>query len=68
MKSMDSRLLAATRNNAEWCDLVSPSDGATTRFDGGAWTSGSRTPPYDPDAVTPVPAIRAASSPGVDGG
>jgi hypothetical protein len=42
-------------NNAEWCDLVCGTHGAQTRFDEGAWTSRTRTPPGYPDAVTLVP-------------
>jgi hypothetical protein len=45
----------AARNNAEWCDIVCRSHGATTRFDADAWTSSRRTPPYYPDAVTLIP-------------
>jgi hypothetical protein len=45
----------AAANNAEWCDLVCGTHGAQTRFDEGAWTSRTRTPPGYPDAVTLVP-------------
>jgi hypothetical protein len=44
----------AAVNNAEWCDLVSGTHGAQTRFDEDAWTSRTRTPPGYPDAVTLV--------------
>lgn len=45
----------AAMNNAEWCDVVCRSHGVATRFDAGAWTGGTRTPRYYPDAVTLVP-------------
>ena len=45
----------AAANNAGWCDVVSRSHGCETKFDGDAWTSRTRTPPYYPDAVTLVP-------------
>lgn len=51
---MDRWRALAAANNAEWCDLVSRSHGALTRFDDDAWTSRTRTPPYFPDAVTLV--------------
>ena len=46
---------AAAVNNAEWCDLVCRSHGASTRLDGDAWTSETRTPAFYPDAVTLAP-------------
>ena len=49
---MGSWTAAAVRNNAEWCDLVCRTHGATTSFDAAAWTSATRTPLYYPDAVT----------------
>ena len=52
---MDRWRTDAARNNAEWCDIVCRSHGGTTRFDDDAWTSGRRTPPYYPDAVTLTP-------------
>jgi len=52
---MDDWRAIAALNNAEWCDVVCRSHGARTRFDGDAWTSPTRTPPYYPDAVTLVP-------------
>ena len=48
-------LQAAVANNARWCDLVARSHGLQTRSDQQAWTCGSRTPPFYPDAVTLVP-------------
>lgn len=48
---------AAASNNAQWCDIVCRSHGAESRFDGDAWTSSTRTPPYYPDAVTLVPGV-----------
>ena len=52
---VDSWQTVAARNNAEWCDVVVRSHASPTRFDDDAWTSGTRTPPYYPDAVTLVP-------------
>ena len=49
---MGSWTAAAARNNAEWCDLVCRTHGATTYVDAAAWTSATRTPLYYPDAVT----------------
>jgi hypothetical protein len=43
---------ASARNNAEWCDVVCRAHGLTPRFEADAWTSGRRTPPAFPDAVT----------------
>lgn len=43
---------AAARNNAEWCDALCRTHGASTTFDNVAWTSRTRTPPFYPDAVT----------------
>jgi hypothetical protein len=40
-------LLAAVRNNAEWCDSVAPGT-----FGAAAWYSARRTPVYYPDAIT----------------
>jgi hypothetical protein len=48
---------AAASNNAEWCDLVARSHGATTQFKSDAWTSQDRTPQYYPDAVTLTPRL-----------
>lgn len=52
---MDRWCAVAAINNAEWCDVVSRSHHAKTRFADDAWTSRTRTPPYYPDAVTLVP-------------
>ncbi|MFI6502102.1 hypothetical protein [Nonomuraea typhae] len=56
----DPRALAAARNNAEWCDLMSRAHGVTGEFGAGVWRSARRTPPYYPDAVTLDPAATAA--------
>ncbi|MFD9573659.1 hypothetical protein ACFWBI_27950 [Streptomyces sp. NPDC059982] len=49
-------LLAAARNNAEWCAAVSRG-GA---FSGSGWSSPRRTPPLYPDAVSLTPEASAA--------
>lgn len=48
----DPRVLAAARNNAEWCDLVCRTHGAATAFHPDAWVSATRSPPGYPDSVT----------------
>ncbi|MES5823395.1 hypothetical protein [Streptomyces sp. RG80] len=48
-------VLAAARNNAQWCAAMSRSHGLAGEFGAQAWTVSSRTPPYYPDAVTLVP-------------
>ncbi|MEV6952474.1 hypothetical protein [Streptomyces sp. NPDC051183] len=52
--SPDTRqlLLAAARNNAEWCDAVCRGHALRPEFAPDAWTSARRTPPYYPDAVS----------------
>lgn len=42
----------AALNNAEWCDAFCRTHGIAGRFDGAAWSSAERTPPFYPDAVT----------------
>jgi hypothetical protein len=54
----------AAANNAEWCDLVCRTHAIHGTFDGEAWSSPTRTPPFYPDAVTlgadvPVPDLLA---------
>ncbi|WP_217221864.1 hypothetical protein [Streptomyces anulatus] len=54
-------VLAAARNNAEWCTAMSRTHGSTGEFGAQAWAAVSRTLLYYPDAVTLVPgADRAA--------
>lgn len=54
-------VLAAARNNAEWCTAMSRTHGSTGEFGAHAWAAASRTPLYYPDAVTLAPgADRAA--------
>ncbi|MGW0748853.1 hypothetical protein [Streptomyces sp. NPDC002587] len=53
-------LLAAARNNAEWCDAVVRGHGPAGAFAPGAWTSAHRTPPLYPDAVSLAPGAPAA--------
>jgi hypothetical protein len=48
----DPLAVAAARNNAALCDAVCRAHGIVGRFDTDAWTSGRRTPPLYPDAVT----------------
>ncbi|WP_157248934.1 hypothetical protein [Nonomuraea typhae] len=65
----DPRALAAARNNAEWCDLMSRAHGVTGEFGARVWRSARRTPPYYPDAVTLDPAATAADVlDGIDAG
>ncbi|MFC9295413.1 hypothetical protein ACFTWH_28365 [Streptomyces sp. NPDC057011] len=62
-------LLAAARNNAEWCDAVCRGHGPGGAFSPGAWTSAHRTPPLYPDAVTLTPEASAeALLAGIDTG
>ncbi|MFG2876548.1 hypothetical protein ACGFYU_16415 [Streptomyces sp. NPDC048337] len=62
-------LLAAARNNAEWCDAVCRGHGPRGAFTRDAWTSAHRTPPLYPDAVTLTPqASTAALLAGIDTG
>jgi hypothetical protein len=49
---MDSRAVAAARNNAEWCDLVCRTHGIDTTFEPDLWVAHRRSPPLYPDAVT----------------
>lgn len=49
---MDSRAVAAARNNAEWCDLVCRTHGIDTTFEPDVWVAQRRSPPLYPDAVT----------------
>lgn len=53
-------LLAAARNNADWCDAVARCHGPGGAFAPDAWTSVRRTPPLYPDAVTLIPGAPAA--------
>lgn len=50
----DALLLAAARNNAEWCATMSRTHGVPGTFGPQAWTASRRTPPYYPDAVSLV--------------
>jgi hypothetical protein len=52
-------LAAAAANNAAWCAAMCRSHGTTSAFAHDAWTSGARTPPLYPDAVTLVPDVDA---------
>lgn len=52
-------LMAAVRNNAEWCDIISRAHGLVGVFAADAWTSRLRTPIYYPDAVTLSPMTKA---------
>jgi hypothetical protein len=49
---MDSRAVAAARNNADWCDLVCRTHGIDTTFEPDVWVAFRRSPPLYPDAVT----------------
>ncbi|MFK8909951.1 hypothetical protein [Streptomyces sp. YS-3] len=48
----DTRVRAAARNNAEWCEALCRAHGITGAWSPHAWTSARRTPPFYPDAVT----------------
>ncbi|MFE2735097.1 hypothetical protein [Streptomyces sp. NPDC059349] len=48
-------VLAAARNNAEWCAAMGRSHGSAGEFGPQAWAAPARTPLYYPDAVTLVP-------------
>jgi hypothetical protein len=48
-------LVAAARNNADWCAAVCDSHGVSHAFSETVWRSSDRTPPYYPDAVTLQP-------------
>ena len=54
---MDRFRRVAAANNAAWCDVVCRTHGLEPRIDPDAWTSGVRTPPYYPDAVTLAPDV-----------
>lgn len=45
-------VLAAARNNAEWCDAVCRAHGLPGEFGDVAWSNARRTPPLYPDAAT----------------
>jgi hypothetical protein len=50
-------VLAAARNNAEWCDLVCRSHGLPTAFSDWLWIAPKGSPPLYPDAVTLAPGV-----------
>jgi hypothetical protein len=54
-------LMAAVRNNAEWCDTISRAHGVLGAFAADAWTSPLRTPMYYPDAITLSPTAKATA-------
>ncbi|MFJ6792829.1 hypothetical protein [Streptomyces sp. NPDC091268] len=54
-------LLAAARNNADWCDAVCRGHGLRPEFTAGAWTSALRTPTLYPDAVSLTPDASASA-------
>lgn len=58
-RAADPRVVAAARENAEWCDLVCRMHGAATAFHADAWVTPTRSPPAYPDAVTLHDAARA---------
>ena len=58
--SRHSLVLAAARNNADWCAAVGRAHGLPGAFGGTAWTSADRTPLYYPDAVTLHPGAAPA--------
>lgn len=60
IRDTEELLLAAARNNAEWCDAVVRGHGPAGTFAPGVWTSARRTPPLYPDAVSIAPGASAA--------
>ena len=52
-----SVVLAAARNNAEWCDVFCRTHGLAAAFHPEYWASPQRTPPLYADAVTLVPEV-----------
>ncbi|RCG28666.1 hypothetical protein DQ384_23285 [Sphaerisporangium album] len=51
----DKRLLAAVRDNAEWCDAMCRAYNLPGTFTASLWSNPRRTPPLYPDAVTLTP-------------
>ena len=49
---MNTDVITAARNNAEWCDIVCRTHGIIGAFHTHMWTSRLRTPSHYPDAVT----------------
>ena len=49
---MNTDVITAAHNNAEWCDIVCRTHGIIGAFHPHVWASQRRTPPYYPDAVT----------------
>ncbi|HEX2145216.1 MAG TPA: hypothetical protein VHG10_11975 [Glycomyces sp.] len=58
--SKEFLVLAAARNNAEWCAAMCRSHGLASVFGPQDWTAAVRTPLFYPDAVTLVPTADAA--------
>ncbi|MGW7342922.1 hypothetical protein [Streptomyces sp. NPDC054854] len=54
-EDVSALLLAAARNNADWCDAVCRAHGVPTTFTPAAWSGAARTPPMYPDAVSLTP-------------
>jgi hypothetical protein len=63
--SLNSDVLAAAANNAEWCGIFCRTHGIGGAFYPHFWASPTRTPPYYPDAVTLDQAATAQSILGV---
>jgi hypothetical protein len=53
-------LLAAVRENASWCDVVTSAHGLTGSWSSTVWSCPTRTPPLFPDAVTLSPTAEMA--------
>ena len=49
---VNTDVITAAHNNAEWCDIVCRTHGIIGSFHPHVWASRRRTPPYYPDAVT----------------
>jgi hypothetical protein len=50
-------VIAAARNNADWCAAMCAAHGLASRFDADAWVTERRSPPMYPDAVTLTPGV-----------
>ncbi|MFF4319863.1 hypothetical protein [Streptomyces sp. NPDC001568] len=59
-EDLSALLLAAARNNADWCDAVSRAHGVPTTFTPAAWSGAVRTPALYPDAVSLTPVATPA--------
>lgn len=56
---MDTRLLAAASNNAQWCRLIGSTHGVPGEFHRGCWINPQPMPPFYPNMVTFSPLVEA---------